>query len=102
MPIDLVDERSLHPEAPRRASPEKQRAMDSAIDQLLEWDVIEPSTSPVSFSILMFRQYNKWRFCVDYRQLNAHTVPDAYPLPTTDSIFNSLTGKRVYSSLDAI
>ncbi|KAE8236863.1 hypothetical protein A4X13_0g9002, partial [Tilletia indica] len=102
MPIDLVDERSLHPEAPRRASPEKQRAMDAAIDQLLEWDIIEPSTSPVSFPILMVRQYNKWRFCIDYRQLNVHTVPDAYPLPTTDSIFNSLAGKRVYSSLDAI
>ncbi|KAE8244673.1 hypothetical protein A4X13_0g6378 [Tilletia indica] len=102
MPIDLLEERSLHPEAPRRASPEKQRAMDAAIDQLLEWDVIEPSTSPVSFPVLMVRQYNKWRFCVDYRQLNAHTIPDAYPPPMTDSIFNSLAGKRVYSSLDAI
>ncbi|KAE8217977.1 hypothetical protein CF319_g8056 [Tilletia indica] len=102
MPIDLVDERALHPEAPRRASPEKQRAMDSTIDQLLQWDVIEPSTSPISFPVLMVRQYEKWRFCVDYRQLNANTVPDSYPLPTTDAIFNSLAGKRVYSSLDAI
>ncbi|KAE8240349.1 hypothetical protein A4X13_0g7845 [Tilletia indica] len=102
MPIDLVDDRALHPEAPRRASPEKQRAMDSTIDQLLEWDVIEPSTSPISFPVLMVRQYEKWRFCVDYRQLNANTVSDSYPLPTTDAIFNSLAGKRVYSSLDAI
>ncbi|KAE8250707.1 hypothetical protein A4X13_0g4466 [Tilletia indica] len=102
MPIDLADDRELHPEAPRRASPEKQRAMDAAIDQLLEWDVIEPSTSPISFPVLMIRQYAKWRFCVDYRQLNAQTIPDAYPLPTTDSIFNSLAGKRMYSSLDAI
>ncbi|KAE8217699.1 hypothetical protein CF319_g8269 [Tilletia indica] len=102
MPIDLVDDRALHPEAPRRASPEKQRAMDATIDQLLQWDVIEPSTSPISFPVLMVRQYEKWRFCVDYRQLNANTIPDSYPLPTTDAIFNSLTGKRVYSSLDAI
>ncbi|KAE8218414.1 hypothetical protein CF319_g7709 [Tilletia indica] len=102
MPIDLVDDRAIHPEAPRRASPEKQRAMDATIDQLLGWDVIEPSTSPVSFPVLMVRQYDKWRFCVDYRQLNANTVADSYPLPTIDSIFNSLAGKRVYSSLDAI
>ncbi|KAE8225717.1 hypothetical protein CF326_g7823, partial [Tilletia indica] len=102
MPIDLIDDRALHPEAPRRASPEKQRAMDATIDQLLEWDVIEPSTSPISFPVLMVRQYEKWRFCVDYRQLNANTVSDSYPLPTTDAIFNSLAGKRVYSSLDAI
>ncbi|KAE8239406.1 hypothetical protein A4X06_0g8274, partial [Tilletia controversa] len=50
----------------------------------------------------MVRQYEKWRFCVDYRQLNAHTIPDSYPLPTTDSVFNSLTGKRIFSSLDAL
>ncbi|KAE8218183.1 hypothetical protein CF319_g7891 [Tilletia indica] len=56
MPIDLVDDRALHPEAPRRASPEKQRAMDSTIDQLLKWDVIEPSTSSISFPVLMVRQ----------------------------------------------
>ncbi|KAE8227660.1 hypothetical protein CF326_g7440 [Tilletia indica] len=93
MPIDLVDERLLHPEAPRRASPEKQRAMNAAIDQLLSWDVIEPSTSPVSFPVLMVRQYDKWRFCIDYRQLNVHTIPDSYPLPTTDAIFQSLAGK---------
>ncbi|KAE8197072.1 hypothetical protein A4X06_0g3669 [Tilletia controversa] len=102
MPIDLDDDRNVHPEAPRRASPEKQRAMYSTIDQLLEWGVIEPSTSSVSFPVLMVRQGEKWRFCVDYRKLNAHTVADAYPLPTTDAIFNSLAGKRVYSSLDAL
>ncbi|KAE8218299.1 hypothetical protein CF319_g7799 [Tilletia indica] len=89
MPIDLVDDRALHPEAPRRASPEKQRAMDSTIDQLLEWDVIEPSTSPISFPVLMVRQYEKWRFSIDYRHLNANTVSDSYPLPTSDAIFNS-------------
>ncbi|KAE8240876.1 hypothetical protein A4X06_0g7761 [Tilletia controversa] len=102
MSIDLDDDRNVHPEAPRRASPEKQRAMDATIDQLLEWEVIEPSSSSVSFPVLMVRQGEKWRFCVDYRKLNAHTVADAYPLPTTDAIFNSLAGKRVYSSLDAL
>ncbi|KAE8238350.1 hypothetical protein A4X06_0g8835 [Tilletia controversa] len=102
MPIDLLPDAALRPEAPRRASPEKRRAMDSAIDQLLEWDVIESSTSPVSFPVLMVRQRDKWRFCVDYRQLNSSTVSDRYPLPTIDSIFQTLTGKRVFSSLDAI
>ncbi|KAE8217899.1 hypothetical protein CF319_g8119 [Tilletia indica] len=102
MGIDLRDDSAVHPEAPRRASPEKRRAMDSAIDQLLEWDIIEPSCSPVSFPVLMVRQRDKWRFCVDYRQLNTHTVADSYPLPTIDSVFNSLVGKKVFSSLDAL
>ncbi|KAE8217294.1 hypothetical protein CF319_g8588 [Tilletia indica] len=102
MTVELKPDAALRPEAPRRASPEKRKAMDAAIDQLLDWDVIEPSSSPVSFPVLMIRQYDKWRFCVDYRQLNAATVSDRYPLPTIDSIFQTLLGKTVFSSLDAI
>ncbi|KAE8263110.1 hypothetical protein A4X09_0g7315 [Tilletia walkeri] len=102
MEINLRPDANLRPEAPRRASPEKRRAMDAALDQLLDWDVIEPSTSPVSFPVLMVRQYTKWRFCVDYRQLNTETIPDRYPLPTIDGIFHTLCGKKVFSSLDAI
>ncbi|KAE8238726.1 hypothetical protein A4X13_0g8405 [Tilletia indica] len=102
MSIKLKDDAVLRPEPPRRAGPAKLAPMDAAIDQLLAWDVIEPSESPVSFPVLMVRQYGKWRFCVDYRQLNANTVSDRYPLPTIDSVFQTLCGKSVFSSLDAI
>ncbi|KAE8218031.1 hypothetical protein CF319_g8011 [Tilletia indica] len=102
MPITLVPDAVLPPEPPRRASPEKRAAMDAAIEQLLEWDVIEPSQSPVSFPVVMVKQNGKWRFCVDYRQLNSKTIPDRYPLPTIDAIFQTLTGKKWFSSLDAI
>ncbi|KAE8218241.1 hypothetical protein CF319_g7848 [Tilletia indica] len=102
MGIPLRPDASLRPEAPRRASPEKRQAMDAAIDQLLDWDVIEPSHSSVSFPVLMVKQQTKWRFCVDYRQLNTHTIPDRYPLPTIDSVFQTLSGKKWFSALDAI
>ncbi|KAE8217981.1 hypothetical protein CF319_g8051 [Tilletia indica] len=102
MPINLKPDAAMRSEAPRRASPEKRAAMDSAIDQLLDWDVIEPSDSPVSFPVVMVKQQSKWRFCVDYRNLNTDTIPDRYPLPTIDSIFHTLCGKKIFSSLDAI
>ncbi|KAE8184300.1 hypothetical protein CF328_g7903, partial [Tilletia controversa] len=102
MGITLQPHAVLRPEAPRRASPAKRAAMDTAIEQLLDWDVIEPSDSRVSFPVHMVRQYDKWRFCVDYRQLNAQTVPDRYPLPTIDAIFQTLGGKKWFSALDAI
>ncbi|KAE8236188.1 hypothetical protein A4X06_0g9632, partial [Tilletia controversa] len=70
MRIELLPDAVLPPEPPRRASPEKRTAMDSAIEQLLDWEVIEPSQSPVSFPVVMVKQNGKWRFCVDYRQLN--------------------------------
>ncbi|KAE8236755.1 hypothetical protein A4X13_0g9039, partial [Tilletia indica] len=50
----------------------------------------------------MVKQQSKWRFCVDYRNLNTETIPDRYPLPTIDSIFHTLCGKKIFSSLDAI
>ncbi|KAE8186106.1 hypothetical protein CF335_g7542, partial [Tilletia laevis] len=102
MTINLLPDAVLPPEPPRRASPEKRAAMDAAIEQLLDWEVIEPSQSPVSFPVVMIKQNGKWRFCVDYRQLNSKTVPDRYPLPTIDAIFQTLTGKKWFSSLDAI
>ncbi|KAE8240520.1 hypothetical protein A4X13_0g7758 [Tilletia indica] len=102
MGIPLRPDANLRPEAPRRVSPEKRQAIDAAIDQLLDWDVIEPSASSVSFPVLMVKQQTKWRFCVDYRQLNTHTIPDRYPLPTIDSIFHTLSGKKWFSALDAI
>ncbi|KAE8235301.1 hypothetical protein A4X03_0g9830 [Tilletia caries] len=102
MAISLRPDTNLRPEAPRRASPEKRQAMDAAIDQLLDWDVIEPSQSSVSFPVLMVKQLAKWRFFVDYRQINAHTIPDRYPLPTIDSVFQTLSGKKWFSALDAI
>ncbi|KAE8186621.1 hypothetical protein CF336_g6911 [Tilletia laevis] len=102
MEIHLRDDAVLRPEAPRRMSPEKLRACDTALDQLLDWDVVEPSASPVSFPVLMVKQQSKWRFCVDYRQLNTATIPDRYPLPHIDAVFDTLTGKTVFSSLDAL
>ncbi|KAE8228356.1 hypothetical protein CF326_g6714 [Tilletia indica] len=102
MEIKLKPDADLRPEAPRRASPEKRQAMDATIEQLLSWDIIEPSASPVSFPVLMVRQRDKWRFCIDYRQLNAATIPDRYPLPVIDAVFNTLAGKSIFSSLDAI
>ncbi|KAE8186324.1 hypothetical protein CF336_g7044 [Tilletia laevis] len=78
MEINLLPAAILRSDAPRRASPEKRAAMDTTIDQLLSWDVIEPSSSPVSFPVVMVRQNGKWRFCVDYRTLNTSTIPDRY------------------------
>ncbi|KAE8182590.1 hypothetical protein A4X06_0g7783 [Tilletia controversa] len=50
----------------------------------------------------MVKQQSKWRFCVDYRQLNTVTIPDRYPLPHIDAVFDTLTGKTIFSSLDAL
>lgn len=38
--------------------------------------------------------------CVDYRELNAHTVKDKFPLPLIDDQLDRLGKGRIFTSLD--
>jgi hypothetical protein len=56
--------------------------VDEHIDMMLQREIIEPSSSPWSSSIVLVQKKSKdgsvkYRFCVDYRALNAVTKPDA-------------------------
>ncbi len=82
-------------------NPAMQAVINNEIDELLSKGCIEPSHSPHSAPIVLARKKNgKWRLCVDYRQLNARSVPDAYPLPRIQHILDKLRRARYISSLD--
>ena len=60
--------------------------VDEHLDDMLQREIIEPSMSPWSSSIVLVQKKSrdnsvKYRFCIDYRALNAVTKPDAYPIP---------------------
>jgi hypothetical protein len=40
------------------------------------------------------------RLCVDYRQLNAVTIKNKYPLPCIDILFDQLAGAQVISKIE--
>ena len=96
-----TDDTLLFAESPRQLGPHKRRIIDDSIDQLLDWDVIEPSNSRVGYPVVLVKEHDKWRFCVDYRNLNLATTGQVYPMTRTDSIFDALHGKCVFSILDA-
>ncbi|KAE8223583.1 hypothetical protein CF326_g8172, partial [Tilletia indica] len=102
MRIPVEDPSKLQAEAPRRVSPEKREAIDKELAQLLEWGVVEESSSPVSAPVHLVKQRTKLRFCVDYRSLNHATTPDRYPLPRVDNVIETLRGHSWFSSLDAV
>ncbi|KAF8459450.1 hypothetical protein BGX38DRAFT_1148840 [Terfezia claveryi] len=68
------------PQHARPAGPAKREIIDQTIEQLLVWDFVEKSSSTTASPIVMVWQNNKWRFCVDFRQLNSITAGDAYPM----------------------
>ena len=86
---------------PYRMPHHQKDLVEELIKNLLERSEIRPSTSPFSSPAILVRKKDKtWRLCVDYRQLNALTVKNKYPIPVIEDLLDELHGANLFSKLD--
>ena len=84
-----------------RLTPLEKEELLARIQEFILKGWIEPSSSSWSSSVLFVPKPNgKLRFCVDFRHLNARTVPNSGPIPNQGELLDSLHGAKVFSALD--
>jgi hypothetical protein len=71
------------------------------IQELLDKEVIVPSSSPCGSPILLVpKKDGTWHMCVDFKALNKITVKNRYPLPRIDGFLDQLKDAKYFTKLD--
>jgi hypothetical protein len=71
------------------------------VKDILTKGIIQHSQSAFSSPVLLIKKKDKtWRFCIDYRHLNALIVKYKYHVPIIDELLDELHGVCWFSSLD--
>ena len=84
-----------------RYPPQLKDEIDTQVRSMLAQGLIQPSSSPFSSPMLLVsKKDGSWRFCVDYRYLNALTVKSVYPILVFDQLVDELGHAKWFSILD--
>ncbi|XP_074579120.1 uncharacterized protein LOC141835644 [Curcuma longa] len=87
----------------RHFGPEQNKVIRDEVQKLLKAGYIKEVHFPTWLSnvVLVPKPGNKWRVCVDFRDLNKACPKDCYPLPRIDQLVDSTSGHEYICMLDA-
>lgn len=75
--------------------------IETQLKEMLLNGVVRNSSSSFASTVLLVRKKDgSWRFCVDYRQLNAMTLKHKHPMPVVEELLDELSGAKLFTKLD--
>lgn len=82
-------------------SPIQKNEIEAQVQQMLQTGVVRLSPSEFASLVLLVRKKDgSWRFCVDYRHLNAITMKHKHPMPVVDELLDETSGAKWFTKLD--
>ena len=85
----------------RRIPPPLLEEVRASLRDMLDAGAIHPSQSPWCNAVMLVRKKDSTlHFCVDFRQLNAQTKKDSYPLLRIQEALESMASAAHFSSMD--
>ena len=81
--------------------PVKQKVIEETVRDLLQRDMIEPGECEWRAPLLVVpKKDGGWRTVIDYRGLNAETIPDSYPMPLINEVLCRLSNAKFFTKMD--
>jgi hypothetical protein len=84
-----------------RLPPDQKDEVEKQLKEMLQKGLIRMSSSPFASPVLLVHKKDgTWRFCINYRRLNAQTIKNKHPMPIVEELLDELAGSCWFSKLD--